>query len=175
MERIGRMSVACLVGGLLVLTVWAALRGPARAQGQAPADGAQVLIAAVLYDGYQLNDADEAVQLVNVGAAPVDLTGWRLDDDVASASYAVFPGGTLQPGQRIWVAWKAMSFTLSFGFPPDYEVVDTDPDVANLTGSWPGYANGGDEVVLRDGADQVVDLVIYKACLLYTSPSPRDS
>jgi uncharacterized repeat protein (TIGR01451 family) len=123
---------------------------------------ADVLVSAVLYDGYQSLDADEAVQLINVGTAPADLSDWQLCDEAAGGSCAAIPSTTLLVGQRIWLAWRAVSFTLSFGYPPDYEVVDTDPAVPNLGGSWPRYSNTGDEVVLRDGTAAVVDAVVYE-------------
>ncbi len=126
------------------------------------AGGSPVLVSAVLYDGYQANDPDEAVQLVNVGIAPADLSGWCLDDDTSGTSCAIFASGTLLPGQRIWVASRATSFTLSFGFPPDYEAEDTDPGVPDLSGSWPGYSNTGDEVVLRNDLGNVADAVVYE-------------
>jgi len=130
-------------------------------------NGAQVLLSAVLYDGYQLGDGDEAVQLLNAGSAPADLTGWRLDDGY-DTSYASFVSGTLQPGQQIWVAWQAAEFACSFGFLPDYEVVDTEPAVPDLAGLWPGYSNSGDEVVLRDAADRPVDVLVYEAGMTTT-------
>ncbi|MBU0496093.1 MAG: lamin tail domain-containing protein [Chloroflexi bacterium] len=123
----------------------------------------QVLIAGVLYDGYQTNDDDEAVQLINVGTGSADLAGWRIDDDTAGTTCATFGSGTLAPQQRIWVAAHATSFATSFGFAPDYEVVETDPAVPNLSGTWPGYSNSGDEAVLRNAADNVMDAVVYKA------------
>lgn len=122
----------------------------------------RVLVGAVLYDGYQSGDYDEAVQLVNVGSAPADLSGWRIDDDVASTGFATIVTATLDPGQRLWMAWRGADFALSFGFAPDLEIVDTDPAVPDGSGSWPGFANSGDEVVLRDGADALVDLVVYE-------------
>jgi len=148
---------------------WVDQSTPTPGEGIAPDGGPQALIGAVLYDGYQVNDADEAVQLVNIGADPLDLTGYRIDDSASGSSYVSFSGGTLQPGQRIWAAWKGTSFTLSFGHPPDYEAVDTDPAIPDLNGSWPGYSNSGDEVVLRDGADDPVDVLVYEGGLTTTT------
>jgi hypothetical protein len=114
----------------------------------------RVLISAVLYDGYQSGDLDEAVQLVNVGAAPVDLTGWELCKDTGSGlSCRVLPSTVLASSKRIWLARNALSFTVSFGFSPDYQLA-----------SWlsSGLSNSGDEVVLRDDGGTVVDALVYE-------------
>jgi phosphatidylserine/phosphatidylglycerophosphate/cardiolipin synthase-like enzyme len=115
---------------------------------------ATVLISAVLYDGYQSGDMDEAVQLVNVGAVPVDLTGWELCKDTGTGlGCHVLPPTVLSPSSRIWLARDAVSFTVSFGFPPDFEMDDWLPY---------GLSNSGDEVVLRDGEGVVVDAVVFE-------------
>jgi len=56
-----------------------------------------------------------------------------------------------------------MSFADEFGFKPDYEMDDTDPIVPELAGSWPGYANTGDECVLFDSGPppQPADVLVY--------------
>lgn len=107
---------------------------------------ANVVIEAVLYDGYETNDADEAVQLRSLAETAVDLTGWQISD---GSSAATFPAGaTLAAGGALWLAWQADAFTRQFGFPPDWEAVESDPAVPDLLGSWPGFANDGDEVLL---------------------------
>jgi phosphatidylserine/phosphatidylglycerophosphate/cardiolipin synthase-like enzyme len=115
---------------------------------------ATVLISAVLYDGYQTDDPDEAVQLINVGTAPVDLAGWELcKDTVSGLSCRALPASVLSPSHRMWLARDAASFTLSFGFAPDHELA-----------SWlsSGLSNSGDEVVLKDDGGEVVDAVVYE-------------
>ncbi|MGC9024294.1 MAG: lamin tail domain-containing protein [Chloroflexia bacterium] len=124
---------------------------------------AHVLIEAVLYDGYVLEDHDEAVRLVNVGSAPADLSGWKVCDAGSGGSCAILPGGTtLLPGRRLWLAWYGDAFFSSFGFLPDYEKADTRPEVPNLGGSWPGFSNTGDEAVLRSPTDEVMDTMVFE-------------
>ncbi len=113
----------------------------------------QVLISAVLYDGYQSADPDEAVQLINVGTASADLAGWELCKDTGSGlTCRALPSAVLSPTVRIWLARRAVSFTASFGFPPDHEMDIWLPY---------GLADAGDEVVLRDG-HATIDAVVYK-------------
>ncbi len=115
---------------------------------------ATVLISAVLYDGYQTDDTDEAVQLVNVGTAPVDLTDWELCKDTgAGLSCRVLTSTVLSPSSRIWLARDAIGFAVSFGFPPDFGMDDWLPY---------GLSNSGDEVVLRDDEGIVVDTVVFE-------------
>ncbi|MCI0393958.1 MAG: lamin tail domain-containing protein [Chloroflexi bacterium] len=120
-----------------------------------------VLIEAVVYDGYQLNEPDEAVRLANVGDGAADLSGWQLND---GSTTAVFPAGvTLSPGQAIWLTKQATDFAAQFGFPPDFEVSESDPSIPNLSGSWPGYSNTGDEVILANATGAGVDVLVYES------------
>lgn len=121
----------------------------------------QVLISAVLYDGYQSGDPDEAVQLANTGTAPADLKDWRLCDEGTGGACAILPSTILSAGQRIWLANWASDFYTSFGFLPDLAVHPV-ATVGSLSGSWPGYANTGDEVVLRNDLGNVADALVYE-------------
>ena len=120
-----------------------------------------VVIDAVLYDGYELNDADEAVRLRNVGNAAIDVGQWQLSD---GTSTAVLPAGaTLGAGQSAWLAKDSASFGRQFGFLPDYEVTDSNAGVPDLPGTWPGFANAGDEVILRNQDGATIDCLVYKS------------
>jgi len=119
-----------------------------------------VLIVAVYYDTYLTNEPDEAFRLMNVSASAVDVTGWTVSDGEGTITLA----GTLSAGQSIWIAREADDFSAEFGFLPDYEYGnDTDPAVPNLTQSGSFLlANAGDQVILKDGSDQIVDSVVYE-------------
>ena len=115
----------------------------------------RLLIAAVLYKGYQSGDDDEAVQLINVGTASGSLRGWELCKDVSNSfNCRSLPELTIAPQQRVWLARDEAAFQISFGFPPD----------ATLE-SWlcRGLSNDGDEVVLRTPEHSVADALVYKA------------
>ncbi len=77
----------------------------------------------------------------------------------------------LYPNKSIVVAYNATAFYEMYGLYPDFEIIDSTPDVPNLkpynpnkfTGSW-NLDDEGDEVVLaldRDGFLVVIDAVWY--------------
>ncbi|HIP96519.1 MAG TPA: hypothetical protein EYH32_04805, partial [Anaerolineae bacterium] len=67
----------------------------------------------------------------------------------------------LAPGERIWCARNAVTFTLVFGFEPDFEYgQDTDPDVEDMIGNAPDFSPA-EYCVLRDTADTSIDALVY--------------
>lgn len=136
-----------------LLILWITLAPHSRAGGSA------ILIDAVYYDGYAASDTDEAVRLINVSATAVDLSNWRLNDG-EDTSYATLPPGTsIAAGATLWLATDAASFTRQFGFAPDV--------IPN--GTWPGYSNTGDEVILSDGSGTVMDTLVYEGGVTTTT------
>ncbi len=125
-----------------------------------PATFTPPLISAVYYDTYPSGEPDEAFQLINPSAAPVNLTGWTATDFEGSVTLS----GSLSPGQKIWIAREAHAFYLEFGFKPDYEYQsDTDPAVPDLARSGNlTLANAGDQLALFDAASTLVDAVVYE-------------
>ncbi len=111
-----------------------------------------VIIEAVLYDGLQRYDYDEAVLVLNGYHVDVDLTGWRLCTWHAEDwRCAGLPATDIAPGQRLWLARNADYFARSFGFAPHH-----------VLARWPRFANAGGEVALLDAEDSVRDLLIYR-------------
>jgi uncharacterized repeat protein (TIGR01451 family) len=123
-------------------------------------DSAQVLIDAVYYDALESNEPDEAIRLINTGSAAVDLAGWEISDGVSTAGFP--PLATLAANSGLWVARQATAFERQFGFAPDFEASDSDPDVSDMIGTWPGFSNSGDEVLLRDAVGSLLDVVVYE-------------
>jgi phosphatidylserine/phosphatidylglycerophosphate/cardiolipin synthase-like enzyme len=134
---------------LILLAAWLQQFHPFQAQVFSAAVSNTILIDAVLYDGYEKNDVDEAVALRNIGNEDVDLSGWLLKD--GEPTDAKLPQGTqLLPGEIIWVAKNKDAFFRQFGFLPDVIVT-----------TWPILANLGDELILTDSQQQVVDILVY--------------
>ena len=111
-----------------------------------------VIIEAVLYDGLQRYDYDEAVLILNGYDVTVDVSGWRLCTwHISDWRCADFPDVDLAPGERVWLTRCDQAFARSFGFPPDY-----------VLSGWPRFANAGGEVALLDAQDSVRDLLVYR-------------
>ena len=131
-----------------------------------------ILISEVLYDPHGLDDA-EFIELVNPTAVSIDLSHFSIGDAVNPTDFEDvrrFPVGTvLPPDQTLVVAFSGTGFESAFGFKPDFEVVGTDTAVTDLIDdpNWGDPAallqlgNSGDEVILRDPAGQIVDVVTY--------------
>lgn len=127
---------------------------------QSGTNASTVIIDAVLYDGLELNDTDEAVRIQNISPAGINIGSWQLYDGVSKAT---IPSGTnIAPGQTIWLARNSASFARQFGFLPDFEVTDSNPSVPDLSGTWPGFSNTGDEVILLDDIGVEVDVLVYE-------------
>jgi len=121
---------------------------------------AQVKISAVNFDTITPYEYDEAIEIINTSANTIDISNYAISDGAGNKIY--FPSGVMiSAGDRIWVSWQAYYFQKQFGFLPDFEAVDTNATVPEMIGSWPGFANDGDEVFLYDSNNQVIDVVIY--------------
>lgn len=107
-----------------------------------------ILIDAVLYDGYERNDADEAVRIVNLTALPMNLAGWKLGD--GSTTVELPATAQVNAGSTAWIARDSAAFSRQFGFAPDI-----------ITTGWPGFANQGDEVLLILPDSRVADGLVY--------------
>jgi len=109
----------------------------------------------------------EWVELYNPTALTVSLTGYGLGDAQRPDSFEGmyrFPTLDLGPGEVVVVAGDATRCTY---IQPDYELFGTDPNVPNLARD-PAWGSGefllgnwGDEVLLLDPLDRVVDVVVY--------------
>ena len=130
-----------------------------------------VLISEVMYDPAIPETDGEWIELYNPGDYPYDLSGHKLGDEEDKGEgegMYLFPGGTtLDPHATMVVAYRAFEFYSSFGFFPDFELVNTNPSVPELPRyiAWAsgvlGLENAGDEVLILDGGDQVLDLVVW--------------
>jgi len=88
----------------------------------------------------------EYIELLNRGAHPVNLAGWRFSDGVDF----VFGDVTLAAGEYLVVAANVNAFTAA------YRQAD------NITGGWTGrLSNGGEAIELTDAQGKVIDRVPY--------------
>jgi len=132
---------------------------------------ARVVISEVLYNLSGAGDDLEWIELYNAGDFSLSLNGHKLGDEEVQLGHEGmyrFPDGTvIGPRQVIVVANKAALFRSLYGFPPNYELENTDLDVPELQ-PYDVWADGqmnlsnlGDEVILLDNADQRLDEVVW--------------
>ncbi len=119
-----------------------------------------LIIEALLYDGLQIDDKDEAVLLTNGYQEPIDLGGWELCKRVGMTwTCADLPAVSIGPQDRLWLARDGFYFARSFGFAVD---------PAQVLSTWPRMNNGGGEVALRDPDGVLRDVLVYKGGLTDT-------
>jgi hypothetical protein len=104
-----------------------------------------VVINEIMFHPSSERTDEEYVELYNSGAAPINLTGWRL----RGASFR-FPSVTLNAGAYLVVAANTNSFRAKY------------PSVANVIGNLDGVlSNTGEALELENAAGDRVDVVEY--------------
>lgn len=145
----------------------------------APSAPAAVLISEILYNEVGGDVTGEWVEVWNNGAAPVDISGYKVGDeetqggDGESGGMWQFPDGTvLGPGQVYTVAVSAPRFSEVYGFSPSFELVGaqaSDPAVPDMRPYllWVdppennNRANGSDQSILLGPDDSIADMVSW--------------
>lgn len=107
------------------------------------------------------SNKDEFIELVNLSAETVDLTGWTMSDALQSRAY-VYPG---TPGTSLASSNSVVLFGgPAFGFAPQLTVPAIAAEVGpGLPFSTAGLAlnNNGDAILLRNAAGNLVARVFY--------------
>jgi len=131
----------------------------------------EVLITEVLYNPLDNISEREWIEIFNAGSSSVDLSDFKVgDEETSSGSEGMFKfpdGVSIDTGEILVVANKATSFFAVYGFLPDFEMVSSDPSIPDMVmyTSWSSgdvnLSNSGDEVLLLDSHDSIVDLMAY--------------
>jgi hypothetical protein len=113
----------------------------------------------------------EWVEIYNPKPYSQPLTGIKLGDETSpngNEGMLRFPDGYFIDSQEVLVvARQAKAFYMEFGFLPDFEMEDTDARILDLLpySGWGRsgiqFSNNGDEVLLLDPWDGVVDMLVY--------------
>jgi hypothetical protein len=131
----------------------------------------RLLISEVMIESAGNRSDYEWIELANVGAQALDLTGYQVGDEETDGQVEGmlnFPSGaSLEPGAVIVIAKQAVVFSTTYGTAPDFEIVESDPNIPNLTPN-AGWGLGefnldlyGDEVLILGPALEWVDLVSW--------------
>jgi predicted extracellular nuclease len=127
-----------------------------------------LVIDEVIYQGSK----EEGIVLINLGSAPLDLSGWAVGDAQTPGngeSMVALPSGhLLEPGALFVLARNGAAFRSHWGRSADGEVEASDPDTPDLvrrrdlaTGNL-ALNDGGDEVVLLNPSGQLADAVAFE-------------
>jgi len=147
----------------------------------APAD--HLLISEVLYDPAQGEPAAEWLVIYNPLTVSLSLDGYKVGDEEQAGDgegmYAFPLSATLGAGAYAVIAHDGAAFSSTWGFAPDYELVNTLPNVPDLTKytAWASgslnLSNSGDEVLLLDGGDHLLDAVSWgNSTFAFDPPAP---
>ena len=139
-----RTCYTLLFGFLLTAGVSFAQTSPRLIINEFLADPAADLPGDANGDGTRSASGDEFVELANVSADTLDLTGWMVGDD--EAINFTFPAGYKLPPREIVVIFGSGDASTVPGYDPDpllTRVFDADSTVGN------GFANGGDFLVVK--------------------------
>lgn len=114
---------------------------------------------------------DEYVAMINVGEAPLDLTGWRVGDAEVPGDgegiYALPDGLLLAPHAIFVIGRNGIEFQARWGSWPNAQFERSDAPIPVLerardlaTGTF-ALNDSGDEVVLLDPAGRLADVAVY--------------
>jgi len=141
-----------------------------------PVEGV-LLVSEVVFDAPGSEPAGEWIELYNAGGSAIELSSYKVGDAVNASVHEgmmQFPAGTvIAPGQVIVIANQAVEFYSLYGFWPDFELNESDAAVPNLSKyySYPlELTNSGDEVLVLDGGDNLVDGLSWGTSRLILDP-----
>jgi hypothetical protein len=134
-----------------------------------PAEAGRLLVSEIMIE---MDEAgNEWVELANMGGQALDLSNYQVGDaEYPGGREAMFyfpSGAPLEPGAVIVIARQASVFSTTFGALPDFEMVDSDPNVTDLI---PNLAWGqndfnldpsNDELLILGPEEEWVDLVAW--------------
>ncbi len=132
---------------------------------------APVVLSEVLYDPSGTESAAEFIELYNAAPISLPLAMYKVGDEETPDStegMETLPGGWIAPGEVVVIANNAQTFSDTYDFLPDYAFSAAGLPVSATTNyaAWASgsvqLSNGGDEVLLLDPFDTVIDVVIYE-------------
>jgi hypothetical protein len=144
-------------------------------------DTEELLISEVLFNPLGEEPDAEWVELLNYGDVGIDLSGYKFGDaeipgDTFEGMMAFPDDSFLNPRETIVIVNTAKNFFSQYGFLPDYEMSDSDPNVKNMikyvlwTSGNVNLNNESDEVQLINYQDKLVDSVSWGKSIFAFNP-----
>jgi hypothetical protein len=129
------------------------------------------LISEVFYDPSGAEPAEEWIEIYNPGQVSIAMDVYKVGDEetaLGGEGMYSFPVGVwLGAGDVLVIANQASAFIAQYGVQPDFELVESDPDVPNLL-PYSAWSNGPvnlgnleDEALLLNGQDQTIDALSW--------------
>ncbi len=144
----------------------------------------RLVLSEILFNPVGSEPGNEWIEIFNRSSDRIDLFGYKIGDSEIQGDLEgmyVFPeGASILPGETIVIANQSVLFSSLYGFLPDFELSESDPDVANLTKykNWSGgvinLGNSGDEVIILNPLDEQVDAVSWgDSTFAFNPPAPK--
>ncbi len=142
---------------------------------------ARLLISEAVYDPYGNEPDGEWVEIYNAGGIALALKNYKVGDEEqyrGNEGMLRFPDDVvIAPGQVIVIANFAATFFSTYGFLPDFEMRESDPQIPNLIkySDWSGgnieLVNSGDDILILDPRNGIVDSISFDGSTFAFSPS----
>jgi hypothetical protein len=130
--------------------------------------------APLLVDRFMANNGTtfrEHIVVRNVGPGALDLASFKVGDeetpDAGEGMYTFPAGAVLQAGRTFTIAERGTDYETYFQIPPDAEFNSTSAGIPDLPKyvAWAmgvcALANSGDQILVLDGSDTILDVVAY--------------
>ncbi len=131
---------------------------PGRSNGGGCNETKEILITEVYYNAHRDN---EFIKICNPTDVDVDVSFWSVTD---LEGMAIFPKNTIIKGKEvIYITENATSFYEDTLIKADFEYEGSNDTVKQMivVSSAPKLNNGGDEVILKDGSENIIDVMVY--------------
>ena len=144
----------------------------------------KLVISEIMFNPIDSEPGHEWIELFNRSSDSIDLQDFKIGDSEAQGDLEgmyVFPAGSrIYPGETIVIANQSMLFSQVYGFRPNFELLNSDPEVINLVKykKWAGGVinlnNSGDELLLLDQEDDLMDAVSWgDSIFAFNPPAPK--
>jgi len=147
----------------------------------------KIVISEVMPNPIGSEPGGEWIEIYNRSSESVDLQLYKIGDSEVRGDLEgmyIFPEGShINPGQTILIANQSANFSQRYGFRPEFELSESDPEIPNLTKyrTWSGgvinLSNNGDEVLILNQEDKLLDAVSWGGsnfAFTPTIPKPDD-
>lgn len=144
----------------------------------------RLVLSEILFNPVGAEPGNEWIEIFNRSSDEINLHGYKIGDSEFQGDLEgmyVFPEGTrILPRKTMVIANQSVLFSSQYGFRPDFELSESDPEVTNLKKyrNWSGgvinLGNSGDEVIILNPADEQVDAVSWgDSNYAFDPPAPK--